>query len=234
MQLPNLFRFRAPVLALLVVVTGLILLASLAIPHDVYSKADQKIECGLPFRFLRLDLTRYDPPLPWSYNCLQFNPMENQVSLSPQHFLASFLSIFLVLAVVVRLVVPKSQPGNPTGRWQSMKTHGPAVVGLLLIGAGAIIFIATALTARKIDNQSMSAQEAATLARRAMPDLANWPDPTARAARKPNLVGGSLDGWALTFRRFTTPGQSPAERCYSIWFVNDAPAVTTESCTPST
>lgn len=81
----------------------IILSGTLLIPKTVHTKDDMKMmEFGYPVAFITQDLTRYDPPFPWSYTFRSV--LENSFTISWIRFSLSYLSVFITTELFFVLI----------------------------------------------------------------------------------------------------------------------------------
>lgn len=80
----------------------IIVISTLSIPKNVYDKADMvDMQFGYPVQFITQDLTRNDPPFPWSYSFS--SPWEHPFTFSVVNFVASYLIVFILVILSAKV-----------------------------------------------------------------------------------------------------------------------------------
>lgn len=86
------------------VISGLLVLASVFVPITVSSKIDlAQMKLGLPLPFVIQNQSRYDPPFPWQFG-FEFNPWETPTWILLPQFLIDVALVFGVIVVTIRVI----------------------------------------------------------------------------------------------------------------------------------
>ncbi|MBI3443043.1 hypothetical protein HY008_00025 [Candidatus Woesebacteria bacterium] len=194
------------------VVSFLILLAPLSISKAAYSKAEQNLTCGLPLEFITVDFSRLDPPYPWQYSCLSFNPWEDSVKVSWVNLFLSYVIILTVLVILLKTI-----------ELLLKNNLQKEVTFLIIIAWLAGAFIIANDIRKNSDNKVLTENEAITLVKRQYSTLQDYPSDNLppKTIRTKKAHGG----WYIQFRKEGSGMLLLEAQCFLVRYLNDAQQV---------